>query len=214
MLFGEKYIYESLNGVRYRISPDSFFQINTAAAELLSNCVLEKLNVDKHTVIVDLYCGVGTFSLQIASKVSRVIGIEENFQAVQDAYANAQINNIKNCLFIEGKVNVELPKILNQLRGQHIVVIANPSREGLTNDVITYLREDHDIDQLVFISCNPIFNASDNLIHLCRPFMPRDNVLGANFMLTHTVPIDLFPHTNHVEVAFFLSRNKDVDLFL
>lgn len=208
LLFGEKFITESLNDISYRISPDSFFQINSGGAEILSNLLLDNLNLDKDTIVLDLYSGIGTFSLQVARKVRKVIAIEESFQAVQDANQNAHDNRINNCSFLEGKVGEKLDEVLAKLKNYRIVVIANPTRDGLSNNVITSLREAPNIDEIAFISCNPAGNASDNLVRLCRPFMPRFEVLGSNFLLNRTVPVDLFPHTNHCEVVFFLDRNK------
>lgn len=208
LLFGQKHLNETVNGISFSISPDSFFQVNTSGAEALGKIVLEGLNLNKDTILLDLFCGIGSFSLQAANQVAKVYSIEESYQAVEDANLNASNNNIHNCLFVHGKTEEKLLEVINEIGDRKTSVILNPPRGGVSSYIVGVLRQNPQVQEIAYISCNPAGDASDNLIRLCRPFKPGHEILGQNFKLREAIPLDLFPQTNHCELIFLLDRNE------
>ncbi|CAG2167244.1 unnamed protein product [Oppiella nova] len=205
-LFGDRTITETLFDKRFEISVDSFFQINTSAAEILYKNVISELNATRKTTVLDVCCGTGTLATLLAPDVCRVIGIDSSESAISDARHNAALNGIKNTVFIAGPVEQELPKLVDDLYSQDIVVVANPTRGGLHPSVINILREFSRIRKIVFVSCKPEGYASKNFIHLCLPSDRRNRSLGSPFVPTNAVPVDLFPQTNHCELIITFER--------
>lgn len=204
LLSGDKTIKESLLEKQFEISADSFFQINRSGAEVLYRNVISELNPSKKTTVLDICCGTGTLANLIAPDVCRVIGIDSSHSAINDAKNNASLNNIKNVSFIVGTVEEQLPKLIDELYSQDIVVVANPTRAGLHSSVINSLREMSYIHKLVYVSCYPEGDSFKNFVHLCMPASKQK--LGSPFVPTNAIPVDLFPHTNHCELIITFER--------
>ncbi|XP_073919802.1 tRNA (uracil-5-)-methyltransferase homolog B isoform X8 [Castor canadensis] len=207
LLFGEPHIFEDLLGLKVRISPDAFFQINTAGAEMLYQTVRELSGVDSNTILLDICCGTGVIGLSLAQHVSQVLGIELVEQAVEDARWTAAFNGITNCEFHTGRAEKILPWLLKSKEdGRLIVAVVNPARAGLHYQVVRAIRNCRAIHTLVFVSCKPHGETTRNIIELCCPPNSAKKLLGEPFVLRQAVPVDLFPHTPHCELVLLFTR--------
>jgi len=189
---GKPYVREVFAGVELHISADTFFQINTGAAELLLNAIVEQLNLTGNEKIIDAYCGIGTFSLPLAKKVKQVVGIEVNATSIQQAQQNAVLNQIKNVDFYTGKVRdyIELVDF------QPDVLLLDPPRKGCAPQVIEAIIKVQP-SRIVYISCKPSTLARDIKL-LCQSGMYRP---------IYVQPADFFPQTTHVECCVILHRS-------
>eukprot|EP00794_Sanderia_malayensis_P013751 gene13751-15189_t len=203
-VYGSKAIYEHMMDMKFRISPDAFFQVNTLAAEALYSKVREWCDISQDTTVLDICCGTGTIGLAIAKfGAKKMIGIELCKQAVDDARHNAEINNIANVEFICGKAEDFLYNVTKHLHYTDAVAVVDPPRAGLHKKVILALRQCAAIKRLIYVSCNPK-QAATNFLDLCRPRTNRNK--GAPFKLLKATPVDLFPHTKHCELALLMER--------
>ncbi len=184
---GQPYYEEGLLGRAYRISASSFFQVNTRAAELLAAKVVEFLQLKGHETVLDAYSGVGTFSLLIAEKAGRVIGVEESPSAVEDAIFNAR--GMGNVRFVLGKVEAVLPTIRETIDA----VVLDPARVGCAPEVLEALRSKRP-GRVVYVSCDPATLARDLGILTS----------GGMYRLVQVQPLDMFPQTYHVEAVALL----------
>jgi 23S rRNA (uracil1939-C5)-methyltransferase len=188
---GQPYLREEFAGLEFQLRPDTFFQVNTEAAEALLNVIVEQLALDGDEVLVDAYCGIGTFTLPLAQRVRQALGIEVQLASVEQAQLNAQLNGITNVTFQAGAVE----KLLPQLGIAPDVVLVDPPRKGCDRTVIETLLQTSP-KHIVYISCKPATLARD-LKLLCQT---------GGYQLTYIQPADLFPQTPHVECAAFLKR--------
>jgi len=194
---GSGYITELLGGNRYRISANSFFQTNTRQTENLYAVARRMADLRKEDVVFDLYSGTGTIALTIADAVRGVVGIESVSAAVEDARSNAVFNNIGNCTFVLGDLKDRLTgdASLTAHYGPPTVVIADPPRSGMhprvLDEIIALAPE-----RMVYVSCNPATQARD-LLQLCS---------GGKYRIDEVQPVDMFPHTTHVENVVGLTR--------
>ncbi|KAH0786025.1 tRNA (uracil-5-)-methyltransferase A isoform X1 [Histomonas meleagridis] len=205
LLSGPATIEEHLRGLQFDISPMSFFQTNTSGAEVLFSKIEEQAEVDENTILVDVCCGTGVIGLAMAHKVKRVIGVDIEEQAIQDAIRNAQKNNINNAEFIAGKAEDTLNEILQRYaeEGAKIVCIVDPPRAGLHKKAAYALRDCEYVRRIVYVSCNPESLVRDSQTILMnpntgkgtKPFSPR-NWFG----------VDMFPHTDRVELVMLMTR--------
>lgn len=192
-LWGRDHIVDNLSGLNFKISPLSFFQVNPAQTEILYGKVLEYAALSGTETVVDLYSGIGTISLFLAPSSYKVYGIEEVPQAVEDAWDNARINNISNVEFITGKAEEVIPKMVDS--GLHAdVVVLDPPRKGCQTEVLEALIRMAP-NRIVYVSCNPATLARD-LNHLAEN----------GYHVIEVQPVDLFPHTLHVECVTLMSR--------
>jgi len=193
--WGERSIREKVGRFKFLVSPGAFLQINTQAAELLYDAALAaaKSGGERFEQALDLYCGAGTLTVWLASAFPRVTGIEENHDAVKDAWKNAELNGIKNVRFSSGRAEAVLPRLRGGLSGR-IAVVVDPPRMGLSQSVLRLLTAPP-IKRLVYVSCNPATFARDAAF-LC----------GSGFKLSSVQPVDLFPQTSHVELVGLLDR--------
>lgn len=203
-LFGDTCLHETLLEKQFVISPDSFFQTNTLAAEVLYNTVMDELGLSKDMTVIDLCSGTGTMAVLIAPHVRRVIGVETNAHAVADATKNAELNDVKNVTFIRGTAEDVMPSLAEQLFGQKVVVIANPGRAGLRSSVISTIRETHQVGKLVYIACKPAGDALKNFFHLTLGSSPNNP--GSPLLPMNAIPVDMFPQTDHVELVMTFER--------
>ena len=182
---GEGYLEESLSGITYRIPPFSFFQTNSYQAQNLLTCVRSWLGGVER--LLDLYCGVGTFSLALADIAGEVVGIEEDASAIEAAKLNAELNSICNARFLKGKVEA----MLAQVEGKCDAVVVDPPRAGLHPRTIAALKRLRP-EVIVYVSCNPYTQAEDI------------KKLG-EYELAEMQAFDMFPHTPHVENIVLLT---------
>ncbi|NXN39508.1 TRM2A methyltransferase, partial [Rhinoptilus africanus] len=200
---GDKYIYEELLGLKFRISPHAFFQVNTQAAEVLYTAIREWAQLSPESTVLDICCGTGTIGISLAKKVKKVIGIELCQEAVQDAKVNAQINELNNIEFHCGKAEDIVPSLINLLAHQNPITIVDPPRAGLHSKVILAIRRAEHLKKLIYVSCNPRA-AMNNFVDLCRA--PSNRVKGAAFRPVRAMAVDLFPQTRHCELLIFFER--------
>jgi 23S rRNA (uracil1939-C5)-methyltransferase len=190
---GSGVITESLLGVQYRISPFSFFQTNTRQAEQLFRIALEYAGDIADKTVWDLYCGTGSITLAAARKARFVAGIEVVESSVQDARANALANGITNVeFFIEDMQKAVQKQILSRLPSPDVIIV-DPPRSGLHPAVVRNLLE-IGAPRIVYVSCNPATQARD-----CA-------LLAENYTIDAIQPVDMFPHTYHIEAVAQLSR--------
>lgn len=192
-LYGDGYITDELCGLKFRISPLSFYQVNRDQAEILYNIASEFADLKPNETLVDLYCGTGTIGLSMAKKVKRLIGVEIIPEAIQDARKNALYNDINNAEFICADASSAAEKL--ETRGiQPDCVIVDPPRKGCdTNLIHTIARISP--KRVVYVSCDPATLARD--IYLFEE-------LG--YKLQEAVPVDMFPRTTHVETVCLMSK--------
>ena len=191
VLYGDGYIYDILGNYTFKISANSFYQVNPVQAELLYNEAIEMANLQKDEILFDLYCGIGTIGISASSYVKKVYGVEIVEQAIKDAKENAKINNVDNIEFIAGDVE---KKFLNLIEKKHIypdVIIVDPPRKGLDMNTIENILA-IEPKKVVYISCNPAT-------------MVRDlKVLNNKYEIGRIQPVDMFPFTSHVECCSIL----------
>ncbi len=195
VLHGPGFIRERLGHCEFQISANSFFQTNTLAAELLYQKVKEYAGLTGREIVFDLYCGAGTISIYLAAQAQMVVGFEIVPQAIHDAGMNGRLNNISNCEFIEGDLKDKLASPSSMKWGRPEVVIVDPPRSGMHPKVLAKLL-DLSPSRIVYVSCNPATFARDAKA-LC----------AASYRLEKVQPVDMFPHTAHIEAVSLLARN-------
>jgi 23S rRNA (uracil1939-C5)-methyltransferase len=194
LLWGEEAIEEELCGLRFRVRPNAFLQTNTSMAEKLYALAGDFAELSGNETVYDLYCGIGTIGLSVASRALTVWGIEVSEESVACALENAELNAITNAAFFAGNVG----QVLEELRdraGEPDVVIVDPPRAGLAGKALKRVGE-LGAPKLVYVSCNPTTLASD--------VKTLQSEYG--YALQSTRPVDMFPHTPHVETVSLLTR--------
>lgn len=191
VLKGEDRIEEKLNNLLFSLSFESFFQTNTKMASILYKIVDKYSQLRGDEVILDVYCGTGTIGLFLAKKSKKVIGIEVVKKAVQDAYKNAEVNRIKNIEFICEEAETYISKIFK--RQKIDLVILDPPRPGVHSKIIKSLLKNRP-KRVVYVSCNPTTLARDLAM-----------LIGGGYKLKEVQPIDMFPHTYHIETVSILT---------
>ncbi|XP_033748166.1 tRNA (uracil-5-)-methyltransferase homolog A-like [Pecten maximus] len=205
LLLGEKFIQEEMLGMKFRISPGAFFQVNTAAAEVLYTEIADWCNVSPDTTVLDICCGTGTIGLSVAKKVSRVVGIEMCQEAINDAKENAKINDVENVHFVCSKAEDAIKRTMKSLRSTDVVAVVDPPRPGLQSSVFQALRRSPHLTKVVFVSCNPKA-AMNNFIDLTRQTSRRNK--GPPYRPVKAVPVDMFPQTPHCELVIMFERDQ------
>lgn len=194
-LWGESHVYENILNVSFRVSPQSFLQVNHTQTEVMYSRVLDYLELTGDEHVLDIYCGIGTISLLIAGKAAEVTGIESVAQSIEDARYNAKINNIDNASFIVGEAENILPKLVyDGMRPDAIVI--DPPRKGCDEAVLKAIG-DSGVNKLIYISCNPATLARDVKL-----------LSEHDFTLRAATPVDMFPWSSHVETVVLLSHKK------
>lgn len=190
---GQPWITERLDELQFRIGPKSFFQTNTAQALVLYRKILALADLRGDEVLYDLYTGVGSIALFLARHARHVVGIEVTEEAIVDAQGNAACNNITNTTFVAGDVARLLDAKFLAQHGTPSVVVTDPPRAGMCPKVIQQLLQIAPT-RIVYVSCNPATQARD--IALLRD----------RYQLVTAQPVDMFPHTSHVENIALLRR--------
>lgn len=194
LLFGKSSLKETMEletgaELHFEILPQSFFQPNTIQAEVLYGTVLELGNINKGDRVFDLFCGTGTIGLFCAHKAGHIFGVDLNKSAIENAKKNAQLNNIKNIEFAVG----DAFEVISQRDDRPDKIIVDPPRAGLGPKLCEHLIE-LGAEHIVYVSCNPATLARD-LEQLCKH----------RYKLQHVQPVDMFPHTYHIETVCELS---------
>jgi len=193
LIYGEKFITERLNiGNRdyfFNISPFSFFQTNSRGTEILYNEVLSLLNPSKSDILLDLYCGTGAIGISMSQSVKKVVGVEQETQAIENAKENALINSVYNAEFEA----LPAESWIKKNEGSFNAVVADPPRCGIAKCVIKFLIE-LKAKKIVYVSCNPSTLARDL----------RLIVKNSKYRVEKIVLIDMFPQTYHIETAVLL----------
>ena len=194
-LSGLGFIEDRLGPLKFRISPHSFFQTNTLAAEQLYQAILEAGDFNGRETVWDLYCGTGSIALFIAAHVKQVVGFEVSEEAISDAYDNCALNGIDNCSFVSGDLKDVLRQVNGSVPGYRSpdVVITDPPRAGLHPRVLKALL-DMAPPRIIAVSCNPATLARDLV------------VLLQQYEIEFLQPFDLFPHTPHIECLVKLKK--------
>jgi 23S rRNA (uracil1939-C5)-methyltransferase len=194
VLWGEDAVEEELLGLRFRIRPGAFLQTNTEMAEQLYELAREYAGLTGAESVFDLYCGTGTIGLALAGVAGEVWGVEISEESVACAIENAELNGIGNARFFAGNVGQALRELVEEA-GTPDVVVVDPPRAGLAGKALRRTGE-LQAGRLVYVSCNPTTLASDLLVL-------RDEY---GYELVRTRPVDMFPHTPHVESVSLLRR--------
>ncbi len=202
---GQDHIFELMEDLKFKVGPKSFYQTNTEQAYHLYSVVRElafapmdngKWTMDNSPLIYDLYTGTGTIANFVAKKARQVIGIEYVPEAIEDAKVNSQLNGIDNTLFYAGDMKDILTDDFIKAHGQPDVIITDPPRAGMHPDVVkTILRAAP--RRLVYVSCNPATQARDL------------QMLDADYRVCVVQPVDMFPHTPHVENVVMMELRND-----
>ena len=194
VLWGEEAIEEELGGLRFRVRPNAFLQTNTRMAERLYELAREAAGLTGSETVYDLYCGIGTIGLSLAADALTVWGIEISEESVACAIENADLNSITNAAFFAGNVG-EVLRELRDRAGDPDVVVVDPPRAGLAGKALRRLGE-LAAPRLVYVSCNPTTLAGDAK-------KLRDDY---GYRLVQARPVDMFPHTPHVECVALLTH--------
>jgi 23S rRNA (uracil1939-C5)-methyltransferase len=194
LLWGEEAIEEELLGLRFRVRPNAFLQTNTEMAERLYTLARDAAAVTGAETVYDLYCGTGTIGLSLAARALTVWGVEVSEESVACAIENAELNGIGNAAFFAGNVAQSLEELRDRA-GPPDVVVVDPPRAGLAGKA---LRRTGDLaaPRLVYVSCNPTTLASDLKV------LRDEN----GYELRRVTPVDMFPHTPHIESVSLLER--------
>ncbi|XP_036597280.1 tRNA (uracil(54)-C(5))-methyltransferase homolog [Trichosurus vulpecula] len=207
LLSGEPYLFEEILGLKVRISPGAFFQLNTFAAEVLYQTVGELGGVDPNTVIFDFSHGTGATGLSLARQTSQVFSMGLVGQALEDAKWTAAFNGITNWESHHSNMKEIMPQLLEyQEDGRSLMALVDPSQCGLSSRVVQDIRNCKAIQTLVFVSCRPYGKSIENIIELCRPPDPDGSLLGEPFVLRRAVPVDMFPHSLQCELVMLFTR--------
>ena len=193
VLYGDGYITDELCGMKFRISPLSFYQVNRSQAERLYGIAAEFAELKKHETLIDMYCGTGTIGLSMADRVKSMIGVEIIPQAIEDAKKNAERNSIDNTRFICG----DAAKAAAELKAEGVkadCIIIDPPRKGCDSSLIGTIY-DLSPKRVVYVSCDPATLARD-----IKLFEEK------GYKAEKAVPVDMFPRTAHVETVVLMSR--------
>lgn len=189
---GDDHLIEYLENLKFKIGPKSFFQTNTKQTLTLYQQARAFAGLTGNETVYDLYTGVGTIALFVAAKAKSIVGIEYVEGAINDAHINAQLNGITNASFYAGDMKDVLNDELIAKHGKPDVVITDPPRAGMHEDVVNKILE-MEAPKVVYVSCNPATQARDIAL------------LHTKYDVTAVQPVDMFPHTHHVENIALLS---------
>jgi len=190
---GTDYIYETMEDLRFKVGPKSFYQTNTDQAYELYSVARDFAGLTGSELVYDLYTGTGTIANFVAKRAKKVIGIEYVPEAIEDAKVNSEVNGISNTLFFAGDMKDILNKDFIAQYGRPDVIITDPPRAGMHQDVIDTILFAAP-QRIVYVSCNPATQARDL------------QLLDTDYRVTKVQPVDMFPHTQHVENVVLLER--------
>jgi 23S rRNA (uracil1939-C5)-methyltransferase len=193
LLWGDEAIEEEILGLRFRLRPNAFLQTNTSMCERLYQLAIEYAGLNGGETVYDLYCGTGTIGLAMAGDALTVWGVDSSEESIACALENVDLNGIANAAFFAGEVGASTEELAERA-GPPDVVVVDPPRAGLSGKALRRVAA-LEAGRLVYVSCNPTTLAG-NAKELCS---------GLGYRLARARPVDMFPHTPHVEtVALFL----------
>lgn len=190
---GNDHILEEMEGLKFKIGPKSFYQTNSEQACELYKVARDFAGLKGDEVVYDLYTGTGTIANFIARNVKKVVGIEYVPEAIEDAHVNSELNGIRNTSFFAGDMKKILTSEFINLHGHPDVIITDPPRAGMDEDVVKTIIEAAP-EKVVYVSCNPATQARDLAL------------MDEAYKVTRIQPVDMFPHTHHVENVVLLER--------
>ena len=190
---GNDHIFELMEDLRYKVGPKSFYQTNTEQAYHLYDVARKFAGLTGEELVYDLYTGTGTIANFVAKKARKVVGIEYVPEAIEDAKVNSEVNNITNTLFYAGDMKDILTDDFVRQHGRPDVIITDPPRAGMHTDVINVILNAHP-KRIVYVSCNPATQARDLAL------------LDTAYKVAAVQPVDMFPHTPHVENVVLLEE--------
>lgn len=193
---GRDHIFEQMEGLRFKIGPKSFYQTNSLQAYNLYKVVRNLAGLNGDELVYDLYTGTGTIANFVAGKARRVIGIEYVREAIEDARVNAKLNHLDNTLFFDGDMKDILTLDFIKTYGKPDVIITDPPRSGMHPEVLAVLLRTR-APRIVYVSCNPATQARDL------------QVLEKAYQVKAVQPVDMFPHTQHVENVVLLELRPE-----
>ena len=197
VLSGDEAIEERIGPLRFRISPDAFFQTNTEMAERLYSVAAEFAGLTGSERVFDLFCGIGTIGLTLAARAGEVWGVEIVEEAVADAIQNAELNGIENARFFAGDIRTAARPLVEQA-GKPDVVVVDPPRAGLSQKIVRRIAE-MEPRRIVYVSCNPTTLAPN-----------ARQLVDAGWSLDRVQPVDMFPQTPHIECVAVLGRRSPI----
>ncbi|MCC8147083.1 MAG: 23S rRNA (uracil(1939)-C(5))-methyltransferase RlmD [Bacteroidales bacterium] len=192
---GKDHIFEEMEGLKFKIGPKSFYQTNSEQAYNLYKIARDFAGLTGKELVYDLYTGTGTIANFVSSLAKKVIGIEYVPEAIEDANVNSEINQIKNTLFFAGDMKDILNLNFIEEHGRPDVIITDPPRAGMHDDVISTILF-AEPQKIVYVSCNPATQARDL------------NLLNEKYKVSKVQPVDMFPHTHHVENVVLLEKRS------
>lgn len=193
---GNDYIIEEMEGLKFKIGPKSFYQTNSKQAYVLYKVARDFAMLTKNELVYDLYTGTGTIANFISHQAKQVIGIEYVPEAIEDAKYNSSLNNITNTLFFAGDMKDILTQDFINQYGRPDVIITDPPRVGMHKDVVDTILSAQP-KRIVYVSCNPATQARDI------------NLLSVKYEVCKVQPVDMFPHTQHVENVVLMKLKED-----
>ena len=197
VIYGNGKINDYIGDLVFEISPLSFFQVNPVQTEVLYNKALEYAELKENDTVFDIYCGIGSISLFLAQKATKVYGIEIVEDAIKDAKINAKLNNLNNVEFYVGKAEEVVPKMYSEGKTANVVVV-DPPRKGCDEKVLDTIVSMKP-ERVVYVSCNPSTLARD-LAYLDE----------RGYKCVEIQPVDMFPHTMHVECCAKIVKKSDL----
>ncbi len=192
---GLPYIIEEMEGLKFKVGPVSFFQTNSDQAHELYKVARQFADLSGDEIVYDLYTGTGTIANFIAGKAKKVVGIEYVESAIEDAKENAALNGIRNCSFFAGDISAVLNEELARQQGYPNVIITDPPRAGMHPEVVKQILLLNP-EKIIYVSCNPATQARDV------------TMLSEQYRVEKIQPVDMFPHTHHVENVMKLVRKQ------
>jgi 23S rRNA (uracil1939-C5)-methyltransferase len=190
---GTDHIFLEMEDLRFKVGPKSFYQTNTEQAYVLYKVAREFAGLTGNELVYDLYTGTGTIANFVAKQARKVVGIEYVPEAIEDAKVNSELNGIGNTIFYAGDMKDILNREFIEKHGRPEVIITDPPRAGMHEDVVNTILFANP-DRIVYVSCNPATQARDL------------QLLDAQYRVVRIQPVDMFPHTQHVENVVLLER--------
>ena len=199
VVHGKGYVIETLEDFRFKIGPKSFFQTNTAQAEQLYRRVREFAGLSGNEIVYDLYCGTGSIGIFCSRQARKIIGVEMIAEAIEDAWENALLNQIGHAEFFAGDVATVCTDEFFQSHGNPDVIITDPPRAGMHETLVSQILA-MEAPVVVYVSCNPATQARDL------------NLLSEKYQVERVLPVDMFPHTLHIETIVKLRLNRQAGI--
>ena len=193
VIYGEEAIFDYIGQFKFRISPNSFFQVNPIQTDVLYSKALEYAALSGNETVFDAYCGIGTISLFLSQKAKKVYGVEIVPQAIDNAKENAVLNNVDNVEFILGESEKVIPEMYQKGIKADVIVV-DPPRKGCGQELLDVIAE-MQCPRVVYVSCNPATLARD-----------LKYLVEKGYTVQEVQPVDMFPHTSHCEVCCLIER--------